>query len=151
MCRIIWIRRLRRLRSSFKVRMGVASQETRQKGTKMKTFGAVAGTVIGVLLVVLAIGWVAQGNDFFMFKVFAPKYEQVRRETFEQSRAFNQGMVQELQNMQFEYVKAKPEQRDALASVILHRASGYNLDDPIVPNDLRVFIAELKRDRTQAR
>lgn len=122
-----------------------------RKGEKMKTAGVVVGSVVLALVAVLGLGWIAQGNDFFMFKVFAPKYEQVRRDTFEQSRAFNQGMVQELQNMQFEYVRAKPEQRDALASIILHRASGYNLDDPIVPNDLRAFIAELRRERMQAR
>ena len=112
---------------------------------------SVVGLVVLALIVVLGLTWIGQGNDFFLYKVFAPKYEQVRRETFEQSRAFNQGMVQELQNMQFDYVKATPEQKDALASIILHRASGYNLDDPIVPNDLRAFIAQLKRERTQAR
>lgn len=116
----------------------------------MKPSGVI-GIAVLVLVAVLGLAWVGQGNDFFLYKVFAPKYEQVRRDTFEQSRAFNQGMVQELQNMWFEYVKAKPEQKDALASVILYRAGGYNMDDPIVPNDLRMFIAELKRERTQAR
>lgn len=111
----------------------------------------VIGVVVLALVIVLGLTWVVQGNDFFLYKTFGPKYEQTRREIFEQSRAFNQGMVQELQNMQFEYVKATPEQRDALASIILHRASGYNLEDPIVPNDLRAFIAQLKRERTQAR
>lgn len=111
----------------------------------------VAGAVIGVLVAVLAFTWVVQGNDFFMYKYFGPKYEQQRREIFEQSRAFNQGMVQELQNMQFEYVKAAPEQKEALASIILHRSSGYNLNDPIVPADLRSFIEQLKRERTSAR
>lgn len=112
---------------------------------------AVVSSAIGFLVLILGLTWVGQGNDFFLYKVFAPKYEQVRRETFEQSRAFNQGMVQELQNMQFEYVKATPEQKEALASVILHRSSGYNLDDSIVPIDLRVFIAQLKQERMSAR
>ncbi len=111
----------------------------------------VVGAVIGVLVAILALTWIVQGNDFFMYKYFGPKYEQQRREIFEQSRAFNQGMVQELQNMQFEYVKAAAQQRDALASIILHRASGYNLNDPIVPADLRGFIDQLKRERTSAR
>ncbi len=111
----------------------------------------VAGAVIGILVAVLALTWIVQGNDFFMFKVFAPAYEQVRRDTFEQSKAYNQGMIQELQNMQFEYAKATPEQKEALASVILHRAADFNLDQPQVPADLRAFIAQLKRERTQAR
>lgn len=110
----------------------------------------IIGIGVLALVVILGLTWVGQGNEFFLYKVFAPKYEQVRRETFEQSRAFNQGMVQELQNMQFEYVKAAPDQKDALASIILHRSSGYNLNDPVVPADLRSFIAQLKQERTNA-
>lgn len=113
----------------------------------MKT---VAG-VIGVIVAVLALAWIVQGNDFFMYKVFAPKYEQQRREVFEQSRAFNQGMVQELENMQFEYEKAAPEHKEALASVILHRAGGYNLNDPAVSAELRSFVERLRSERTNAR
>lgn len=97
------------------------------------------------LVIVLGLTWLAQGNDFFLYKVFAPKYEGVRRQVFEQTRSFNQGMVQELENMRFSYVKEKDvESKKALASIILHRASGYNLNDPIVPYDLRVFIQGLK-------
>jgi len=101
--------------------------------------------VIGFLLAILALTWVIQGNDFFMYKFFGLRYEQTRRQIFEQSRAFNQGMIQELENMQFEYEKASPEHRTALRSIILHRASGYNLNDPDVPASLRAFINQLKR------
>jgi hypothetical protein len=104
---------------------------------------------IGVVLTLLGLTWAIQGNEFFMYKVFAPKYEQVRRETFEQSKAYNQGMVQELQNMQFEYVKADKEHQAALASVILHSAADY--DESKLPADLRAFIADLKRQRTLSR
>lgn len=111
----------------------------------MKTTLQVTGAIIGLLVVLLGIAWIAQGADFFMFRFWAPKYEQVRRDTFEQSRAFNQGMIQELENMQFEYVKTTDENaKAALRSVILHRASGYNLNDSSVPQSLRTFIQELK-------
>jgi len=49
--------------------------------------------------------------------------------------------------MEVEYVTTKDPTQVALASIILHRASGYNLDDPIVPADLRSFIAKLKQER----
>ena len=111
--------------------------------------GSVIGVVVLVVVVMLGLGWVARGNDFFMYKVFAPKYEQVRRETFEQTKSYNQGMIQELQNMQFEYVKANDQQKDALASVILRRAADYDTDK--MPPDLRSFIAKLKQDRTNSR
>ncbi len=112
--------------------------------------GITAG--VAAIAAVFVLSWAVMGNDFFLYKYFAPKQEAVRRQVFETSRAFNQGMVQELQNMQFEYVKATdPAAKAALADIILHRASGYNLDDPIVPADLRSFVAKLKQERIEAR
>lgn len=101
---------------------------------------------IGFLAVVLGLSWASQGNDFFLTKFFSPRYEAVRRDTFEQSKAYNAGMVQELQNMQFEYVRATPEQKDALASIILHRAADY--DTRQLPPDLRSFIQSLRDGRS---
>lgn len=104
------------------------------------------GFVIGLagLVLVLGLTWVFQGNDFFLYRAFAPRYEAVRRQTFEQSKAYNQGMVQELQNMQFEYEKAAPEHRAALASIILHRAADYPSDK--MPSDLRSFVDGLRSE-----
>jgi hypothetical protein len=104
----------------------------------MKTFFS----AVGVLILILALGWIFAGNDFAMYKVFAPAREAVRRDTFEQSKAYNQGVVQELQNMQFEYEKATPAQQAALRSIILHRAADYPEDK--LPVDLREFIEGLK-------
>ncbi|MEI6842994.1 MAG: hypothetical protein WCK48_00570 [bacterium] len=61
-------------------------------------------------------------------------------------------MVQELQNMRFDYIKTPDKNaKDALASIILHRTSGFNMEDPIVPADLRSFIAQLTKERMEAR
>lgn len=108
----------------------------------MKEFFQGLFIFVFVLVVTVAIGWFVQGNDFFMYKIFAPKYEQVRRDTFEKSKAYNQGMIQELQNMQFEYLKADKEHQAALADIILHRAADY--DENKLPSDLRSFIQNLK-------
>jgi len=109
----------------------------------MKTIG------IGVLSLagMLGIIWILQGSDFFLYKTFAPKYEAVRRDTFEQSKAYNQGMVQELQNMQFQYVQADKEHKAALASIILHRAADYDQDK--LPPDLYSFIQSLRHGAVQ--
>jgi len=111
----------------------------------------IIGIVVVALVVLLAIGWFTQGNDFFMFKIFGARHEQLRRETFEKSKAFNQGMIQELQNMQFQYVQADAEHKAALADIILHRAADFDLQQPQVPADLRSFIEQLKRERSTAK
>ena len=47
--------------------------------------------IIAVVLGAFALGWIATGNEFFLTKTFAPKFEAVRRTTFEQSKAYNEG------------------------------------------------------------
>ena len=105
----------------------------------------IAGYGLLTIAVVLGLTWVFQGNDFFLLRYFAPRYEAVRRETFEQSKAYRQGMVQELQNMQFAYEQADDAHKAALADIILHRAA--DVDQTILPPDLYNFVAQLKREK----
>lgn len=107
----------------------------------MKYMGIFFAVTVGLL----GLTWVFTGNDFFLYRFFAPKEEAVRRQVFEQSKAYNQGMVQELQNMQYQYVQADKEHKAALASVILHRVADYDVDK--LPPDTAAFIAELRRSR----
>jgi len=115
------------------------------------TVKEVLGTIlIGaiVLALILGLSWVVMGNDFFLYQYFAPKQAAVERQVFENTPSFNKGMVQELDNMRFDYIKEKdPNAKLALRDAIIHRASGYNLDDPIVSPELRAFIRDLNRQR----
>jgi hypothetical protein len=99
--------------------------------------------VISLIICLFLSMWVIQGNDFFMYKFFAPKYEDVRREVFENTKSYREGMVQELRNMQFQYVKATPEHKQALASIILHRVADFK----DLPPDLELFINNLKKEK----
>jgi hypothetical protein len=104
---------------------------------------AVGGALIIGALVGAAymFGWI----DIGLHRTFDPQYEQVRRQTFEQSHAFNDGEVQELDQMEREYKTSKdPDARAAIASEFRHRVSGYNLDDPAVSADLRSFALSIK-------
>jgi hypothetical protein len=100
-----------------------------------------ASLVILAVVALALIGWAATANDLAMQSYFSPRFEQVRRNTFEQSKSYNQGVVQELQNMQFQYVQADKEHKGALASIIKHRAADYPHDK--MPSDLRNFIESL--------
>jgi hypothetical protein len=105
-------------------------------------------SVLSVLLILAALfglTWAVEGNDFFLYRYFAPKREAVRRQVFEQTKSYTQGMIQELQNMQFEYAKANPDQQKALASIILHRAADF--DESRLPPDLATFIRQLKTEQ----
>lgn len=102
------------------------------------------GWTLGIMVFVLGIGWIAEGNDFFMFKFFAPKRAAVERQVFEETKSYNDGMAQELSAMEIDYAKADPGQKAALRSVILHRYASYDTDR--LPLDLRGFLSTVQHD-----
>jgi hypothetical protein len=102
------------------------------------------GWPIFFVLLFFGIGWVVQGNEFFMYKFFAPREEAVHRQTFEESKAYNDGMAQELSQMELDYVKGDKDQKAALRSVILHRIAGY--DTSRLSPDLQGFVSGVRRD-----
>ncbi len=81
------------------------------------------------LLGLLTLTWIIQGNNFFMYRVFGIQYENTRREIFEQSRAFNEGMAQELQRMWIDYQHTtNPDEKAAIRSLVTHRVAGYDIN-----------------------
>lgn len=109
----------------------------------MKDKLVVLGLVVGLLVVGLGVDWAATGNDFILYQYFAPKYEQVRRETFEQSRAFNEGMAQELTGMWRDFQHSSDQgEKDAIRSLVQHRVAGY--DTSMIQNpQLRLFVQQM--------
>lgn len=102
---------------------------------------------ICIFVVILLLPWVFMGNDYFLYKFFAPKKAAVEREVFTNTQSYNQGMIQELQNMQFEYAKVTDkEAKAAMRGVILHRAADFPVDR--MPADLNMFISKLKSERS---
>lgn len=109
----------------------------------MKAFCSVLLIGLGVFVLFFGLPFMIYGSDFALYQFFAPKKEAVRREVFEQSKAYNQGMIQELQNMQFAYLRTQdPKTKESLADIILHRAADYDVNK--MPEDLRIFISDLK-------
>lgn len=103
----------------------------------------IVGWTIGVFLFVGAVGFLSQGTDFVLYKFWAPKFENARREVFENTKSYNQGMIQEIENMAFEYAQADDAHKEALAQIILHRTADFDLDK--LHPDTRAFIQQLRR------
>ena len=97
--------------------------------------------IVGGVLTLGAVTWGVAYHDLLFTAFFAPKYENVRRNTFEQSKSFRDSSVQELENMRFEYIKASPEHKKALADIIRHRATEIPID--AMPADLSAFVNTL--------
>jgi hypothetical protein len=99
---------------------------------------------IGVFALALVAIFVLQLFGFGSFAFFAPKYREVERQTFEQSRAFNEGMVRDLENLCLQYQGGTPAQQSALASTIRHRIAGYPNTDQL-PAHVRACLNNITR------
>jgi hypothetical protein len=90
---------------------------------------------------VIALTWVLGFHSVIYTRVIGGAQEDARRHVFEHSKAYRDGVVQELQNMQFEYLRATPEQQQALAPIIKRRAASISQSE--LPDDLLIFIRSL--------
>ena len=106
-----------------------------------ETFKDIATTVATVAVAGVVI-WGLTYQVLVYTGYFAPKFENVRRKTFENSKSFRDGSIQELENMQFEYLRSDAEHKLALKSLIIHRAATVPQD--ALPQDLYNFIQSLK-------
>ena len=73
---------------------------------------------------------------------FQPKFEQVRRNVFMESQAYNDGMMRDLQNLQLEYIRADDAGKAIVRATAMHRFAAY--DPSRLPSDLREFYFQLK-------
>lgn len=84
------------------------------------------GAFLGVIFLGVLISWATMGNNFFLYKYFAPKTEQVRYDVFKQSQAYNDGMANQLEKYQAEWITSTPDQKLALKAIILEQFGSYN-------------------------
>lgn len=109
--------------------------------------GQIASNILlGILVLglLVGLGWAATYNQWLMYNFFGIRFENTRRQIFEHSHAYNQGMIQELENMEAQYVTATPEQKQLLGAVILQRVGEYPNE---LPPDLQNFVNQIRKDR----
>ena len=89
----------------------------------------------GILALVLIIGLTF--GVLYHYKFFAPKFENARREVFENTRSFNQAKMQELSKYRLEYLKAEERiEKDAP-----------DLVEPMEAGEMSLGAAESERKR----
>jgi len=107
----------------------------------MKTVRYVAialGAVFALIFVLNAFG-------LEMFKYFAPRVEEAKREVFLQSKERVGGIISELDKMRLEHAKLtnQPDVRAAMEGRALRLVA--NLDRDNLPTDLRQWIVSIER------
>ena len=100
--------------------------------------------IIGAIALLLILAFSLQGLGYISLKFWGPKYEDARREIFENTKSYKHGMIRDLQNLRMEYKKATDEgTRGMLSDTILHRTAALPLEG--LPYDLRNFITTLRK------
>lgn len=96
------------------------------------------------IFVSLGLGWVIQGNDFFMARYFNPRYEAVRRDTMIQSRAYVEGETRRLYEFKRELEQAHTDtERDSIKAFARHEIEG--IDISTLPPDLQAFALAMRQ------
>jgi len=70
------------------------------------------------------IGFGLNYFGYTQFAFFLPKYEQVRRNTFEQSQAYVEGQRRDIQNLRMDWLDATGDRKAAIRSIALQRIAG---------------------------
>ena len=105
-------------------------------------FGGV-GLFIGAILLIILLGLGLDYSGLMWESFIGPKREDVRREIFEQTKSFNQGMTMKLLDYRKQYMLAKdPADKAAIAQVVSHMFSDYQLDN--LDPELKAFLRECK-------
>jgi hypothetical protein len=100
--------------------------------------GMIVLICVGALAAAMILGFVMTGYDFASFKFWAPKYENAKRQVFENTQSYVQGKTEYLGRLRFQYQEAEGSQKDALRTLILSEAS--TVDSSKLPYDLQAFI-----------
>jgi len=109
----------------------------------MKELGTVVLWAALAFVAVTGLGYWAYVSTAF----YAPRYEDIRRTTFEHSRAFNEGMVRDLENLKMQYQAATDVQKIGLRATIIHRFEVYPIDS--MTPDLQTFYASITQGSAQ--
>jgi hypothetical protein len=101
----------------------------------MKTALAIIGSVIGFILLMFIMSEVG----LIHYQFFAPKYENARRKTFEQTQSYVQGKIQDLSNYKLQIDTTKDlTNKAAIKAVVRSQFASFNIDD--CPDELKPFL-----------
>lgn len=96
------------------------------------------GSLLGFCVLVIFLSLFNVG----LKSLIMPMEEEVRRETYEESRTHVQGTVDDLYGLRVKWANADKEHRDMLEGMILRRARDVESDE--LPSDIRTFVDSLR-------
>ncbi|PQJ35613.1 hypothetical protein BSZ35_14290 [Salinibacter sp. 10B] len=109
------------------------SDDSFSESIRFSATAAVSGLVMMAILVV---------GGYYLYRWAAPRYEEVQRQTYEESRQHVEGTVQDLMRYRVKYQSAESDHKSAIRQLVLRRAR--DLDSSDMPTNLRQWVDSLR-------
>jgi len=109
-------------------------------GEKLKIVGMPVGVIVGIVLFVFLMGLGSLGY----YKFFAPKFQNVEREIFEETQSFVHGKIQDLAKYYDEYNQISAiEDKETIRQLIIMRFAEFD-ETKIRSTQLRNFLTSMR-------
>ncbi len=111
-----------------------------------ETFWSIPRVFLVLLVVVgmmYGLGFLMTGGDLAIYRFWAPKQENAKREVFENTQSYVQGKTEYIGRLRYQYLAAEPNsaQQASLRMLILSEAS--TIDNDKLPYSLKAFVQQL--------
>ena len=93
----------------------------------MKTFQVVAGLIL-VIALLFGLGVGVRWANVQVNRWLSPQEENVRREVFEETKAYNEAKEQELAKLYKEYLSADGDAKKGIEAYVTHSFADYPID-----------------------
>lgn len=114
--------------------------KSKRKESAMKTFLGIPLAVAAVIATVFLLGLLGLGY----YQFFGPRYENVRREVFENTQSYVQGKIQDLAKYHDEHQRADTQDgKDAIRFLIQNRFAEFD-ETKIKAAQLRAFLIQMR-------
>lgn len=111
----------------------------------MKSVGKLWLWIVGAMIFFGTLGFVANGMGLISYKFFGPKWEDAKRDVFENTNSFTKAKVQEATKYRLEYLRAKdPVERNAIKVTIAQSLADFDEDKYVKNDELREWISQMK-------
>lgn len=102
----------------------------------------VGGTIALGLLGIGALTFVGTAYNYGMFKFWAPKFENVKRQVFENTYSYKRGTIQDLRDYQQAWITGDSVHKQGLKPMIIGAADQIPQDE--LPPDLAQFVVSVR-------